>query len=231
MCNKPSRMYDRYYQEFCNEVHRIFSCYLFLRMLNNRIDDDKKLLSALNRTPMSWIVTRYSLNVTLFIILGRIFDVNNDAFSIDDLLKCCIDEIDSFSLKSLRERKMKDQNGIEPDWLADYIATSYQPDVQDFQRLRSEVAKRRKIFESVYRPIRHKLIAHTDKEYMDKTDDLWAETNIDELEEIIWFLHDLKETLYGVYQNGKQPLLAGREPSLDYYESDFGRLLDYIKGT
>lgn len=48
-------MYDRYYQEFCNEVHKIFSCYLFWRMLNNRIAEDKKLLSALNRTPLSWM--------------------------------------------------------------------------------------------------------------------------------------------------------------------------------
>jgi len=101
-------MYDRYYQEFSNEVHKVFSCYLFWKMLNNRIVEDKKLLSALNRTPLSWIVTRYSLNVSLFITLGRIFDIDNDAFSVDDLLKCCIAEIGSFSLASLWERKMKD---------------------------------------------------------------------------------------------------------------------------
>ena len=230
MCKKES-MYDRYYQEFCNEVHIVFSCYLYWRMLNNRIAEDKTLLSALNRSPLSWIVTRHSLNVTLFITLGRIFDVNHDSFSVDDLLKCCIEEIESFSKESLQDRKMEGRNGVEPEWLADYINKSYEPNAEDFQRLRSEVAKRRKLFEAVYRPIRHKLIAHNDKEYMDKADELWAETNIDELEGIIWFLNDLKETLFDSYQNGRKPVLTNREPSLDFYEKDFGRLLDSIKNT
>ena len=129
-------MYDRYYQEFCNEVHRLFSCYLFWKMLNNRVAEDKKLHFALNRTPMSWIVTSYSLNVTLFIILGRVFDVDNNAFSVNDLLKCCVSEIDSFSLDRLRERKMKDQNGIEPEWLHEYIKNAYEPTaVQTNERL------------------------------------------------------------------------------------------------
>ncbi len=76
-------MYERYYREFCNEVHRIFSCYLFWRIINNRAAEDKRLLSALNKTPLSWIVIRHSLNVTLFITLGRVFDVDSDAFSVD----------------------------------------------------------------------------------------------------------------------------------------------------
>lgn len=224
-------MYDRYYKEFCDEVHRILSCYLFWRMLNNQVATDKILLSALNRTPLSWIVTRHSLNVTLFITLGRVFDVDKDAFSVDDLLKCCIDEIASFSLESLWGRKMEGQNGVEPEWLPNCIENAYEPTAKDFQRLRSEVTKRRRIFESVYRPIRHKLIAHNDKKYMDRADELWAETNIGELEDIIWFLNDLKETLFATYQNGRQPVLIGREPDLRFYESDFGRLLDNIKST
>jgi len=222
-------MYDRYYQEFCNEVGRMLSCYLFWRMLHNRIAEDKKLLSALNRTPLSWMITRYSLNITLFIVLGRIFDMNHNAFSVDDLLKCCIDEIDLFSLDSLRERKVKGQTGIEPKWLSEYIEKAYEPNVEDFQRLRGEITKRRKIFESVYRPIRHKLIAHNDKKYLDKADELWEATNINELEEIIWFLYDLKETLFGTYQNGRKLILEGRKPDLDYYERDYGKLLDDIK--
>jgi|GEM_PF-4606071 len=66
---------------------------------------------------------------------------------------------------------------------------------------------------------------------MDKSDELWAKTNIGELERIIWFLHDLKETLYDAYENGHKPVLTGREPRLDFYESDFGMLLDNVKGA
>ncbi|MBW2177688.1 MAG: hypothetical protein JRH03_12200, partial [Deltaproteobacteria bacterium] len=62
-----------------------------------------------------------------------------------------------------------------------------------------------------------------------KADELWAETNIKELEEIIWFLYDLQETLFDTYHNGRKPELQGRDPDLKFYESDFGTLLDTIK--
>jgi hypothetical protein len=222
-------MFEKYYQEYCNEVHMILASYLFWRMIQNRAASEEDLLYALNRTPLSWIFTRHSLQVTLFITLGRVFDIDNDAFSVDDLLKCCIEEIDIFSLENLRSRKIADQKGKEPDWLDEYINKSYQPVEDDFQRLRGEVTKRRKLFESAYRPIRHKLIAHKDKDYLDNKDELWAKTNIKELEEIIWFLYDLQETLFDTYHNGRKPELKDREPNLKSYESDFSSLLDSVK--
>jgi hypothetical protein len=181
-------MYERYYKVYCNEIHEILATYLFWRMIQSRTASEDELLDALNETPLSWIFIRHSLQMTLFITLGRIFDTDNDAFSVDDLLKCCIEEIGVFSLENLRARKMVDQNGNEPEWLAEFVENAYEPVKEDFNRLRSEVAKRRRVFEAVYRPIRHKLIAHNDKECMDKAGELWGETNIQELEEIIWFL-------------------------------------------
>lgn len=204
---------------------------IYLRMIINRAASDDKLLSALNETPLSWIFTRHSLQVTLFITLGRIFDTNDDAFSIDDLLKCCIEEIDIFSIENLHTRKMSGQNGNEPEWLPMYIENAYEPVEEDFKQLRSEVAKRRRVFEAIYRPIRHKLMAHKDKEYIDKADELWNKTNIQELEEIVWFLNDLQETLFDAFQNGKKPILEGREPNLEFYERDFGKLLDNVKNS
>ena len=224
-------MYERYYQEYRNEVHKILASYLFWRMIQNRAASEKVLLNALNRTPLSWIFIRHSLQVTLFITLSRVFDVDSDAFSIDDLLKSCIDQIDIFSRENLRARKIADLNGNEPDWLAEYLANAHVPVEDDFKRLRGEVSKRRKIFEAAYRPIRHKLIAHNDKDYMDKADELWAETNIKELEEIIWFLYDLQETLFDTYYNGRKPELQGREPNFNFYERDFEMLLDNVKGA
>lgn len=224
-------MYKKYYQEYCNEVHKILASFLFWRMLRNRTASEDELLNALNKTPTSWIFIQHSLQVTFFITLGRVFDIDNDAFSIDDLLKCCIEEIDIFKADNLRSRKLVGNNGKEPEWLSEYIAKAYIPTLEDFQRLRSEVAKHRKVFEAVYLPIRHKLIAHKDKEYMGKADELWAETNIQQLEEIIWFLNDLKETLFETYNNGLKPELIGRKPDINFYEEDFGELLDMVKNS
>jgi hypothetical protein len=176
-------------------------------------------------------MTRHALQVTLFMTLGRIFDIDNEGFSVDDLLKTCIDEIDLFSKHKLRQRKIDGQNGKEPNWLNDYIQEAYEPTGDDFKRLRGEVAKRRKIFEAAYKPIRHKLFAHNDKAYMGKHDELWGATNIGELEAILWFLNDLKQTLFDVYENGKKPELQGNEPDVQFYERDFGALLDQIRNA
>jgi len=198
-------MYDKYYQEYCNEVHLTLGTYLFWKMIQNRAASEPELLSGLNESPTSWILIRHSLQVTMFLTLGRIFDTDGDAFSADDLLKCCINEIDIFSKGKLRERKLKGKNGNIPDWIDEYIGNSYLPVEDDFQRLRGELTKRRKVFQKVYRPIRHKIFAHKDKKFIGKTDELWSETNIGELEEIVWFLNDLKRTLFETYENGRKP--------------------------
>ncbi|MCG3111689.1 MAG: hypothetical protein MCM46_07665 [Candidatus Manganitrophus sp. SB1] len=224
-------MYEKYYQEYCNEVHKTLGSYLFWKMIHNRAASEPELLSALNNTPTSWIIIQHALQVTLFMTLGRIFDGDDDAFSVDDLLTCCIEEIDTFSKESLSNRKIKDQSGNKPAWLEGYIADAYVPTPTDFQKLRGELTKHRKVFKQIYQPIRHKLFAHKDKEFIGKADQLWAETNIDQLEGIIWFLHDLKQTLFDTYVNGRAPLLQNSKPDVDFYESDYASLLDMVKGT
>jgi len=224
-------MYERYYQVFCNELHTILGSYTFWRMIQNRLATEPELLHALNATPLSWTITRYALQVTLFITLGRVFDPDTAAFSADVLLKTCIREIEIFNKDNLRKRKLDAANTSEPDWLDDYIRNAYEPTESDFQCLRGELTKQRKVFDSVYRPVRHKLIAHRDKEYLGKGDDLWKATNVGELEAILWFLHDLKETLSDAYLNGRQPILQGRKPDVGLYERNHKRLLDNIKNT
>lgn len=222
-------MYEQYYKKYSNEVYDILANYLFWRMIQNRASSEDDLLQALNKTPLSWVFIRHALQTTLFIVLSRVFDGGNDAFSVDDLLKSCIEEIDIFSLHNLRKRKVASNKGKELDWLQEYIENAYEPTMEDFNRLRGEVSKRRNIFNKVYRPIRHKLIAHSDKKFINKADELWAETNIQELEGIIWFLDDLRLTLFETYQNGRKPILMGRKPDLHFYEKDYSKLLNFVK--
>ena len=226
-----SSMYEEYYQEYCNEVHKTLGAYLFWKMIQNRAVSEPELLSAINNTPLSWIMIRHALQVTLFITLGRIFDADGNSFSADVLLKCCVEEIDIFSKDNLRNRKIKQQKGKTPDWLEEYISGAYAPTRTDFHKLRGELSKHRKVFEEIYRPIRHKIFAHTDKEFMGKVDQLWAATNIGQLENIIWFLNDLKLTLFETYENGRPPLLQNKTPDIDFYQRDYASLLDIVKKT
>lgn len=221
--------YERYYQEYSDEVHKVLGSYFLWRMIHNRSFEEPDLLDAMNDTPLSWILIRHSLQVTLFMTLGRIFDIDGDAFSIDDLLKCCIEEKEVFSKDNLRARKMEECNGKEPDWLEEYIEDSDEITELSFRMLRGEVSKFRRIFEHTYQPIRHKLFAHADKLQMGKRDELWQKTNIGELESILWFLNDVKDALFNAYFNGVEPSLKGVEPDIGFYERDFSLLLDNVR--
>jgi hypothetical protein len=224
-------MFEEYFEEFRNEVHRILGAYFFWRMIHNRIEGEPDFLRAVNEAPLSWMVIRHSLQVTLFITLGRVFDLDVRSFSADDLLRSCITDLALFDKDHLRGRKICQNGGGEPEWLDEYIKKAHQPTEREFKRLRGALTLRRKVFDRMYRPIRHQLIAHADKEMIGRGDELWKNTNIEALENIIWFLHDLKETLQDVYDNGKPPNLRNLTPNVAFYEDDCTRLLDMVRDS
>lgn len=231
MNKKEQLKYGVYYQEFSNEVHKALGCYLMWETFRRRLSEDNELLIALNRTPLSWILTRHALQVTLFMTLGRIFDINSDALSVDDLLKACIDEVAIFSKDSLRERRIRESGGKIPEYLDKYIQESDVIEAKHFHALRAQVKARRRIFEKNYRPIRHKLFAHSDKSVLGNADELWKNTSVKEIEGLIWFLNDMKEAIFNAYNNGRTPILTGRQPDCAFYERDFNGLLDRVKGA
>ena len=222
-------MYQRYFSEFRTEVHTLLLCFLFWRMIRDRASTDEILLKAFNQTPLSWGIVRHSLSVNMFLTLGRIFDIDSDAFSVDELLKCCIEEISIFSRAEMRHRLSAVSKAGKTESLNKFLDRIYEPSKTDFQRLRGEVSKHRKTFDSIYRPIRHKVLAHKEKCILGREDELWSRTSIDQVKEIIWFLYDLEDSLFQCYHNGKKPELTGKEPDTEYYEKDFSSLLDLVK--
>ncbi|MBT6052884.1 MAG: hypothetical protein HOG49_39285 [Candidatus Scalindua sp.] len=224
-------MYEIYHKKFSNEVYSATGNYLFWLNLQNQPAGDKKLLDSLNVTPTSWIFIRHSLMVSLIMTLGRIFDTNGESFSIDDLLKSCIENIHSFNKSSLRERKIKDTGGKEADWLEEFIDNAYEPNELDFQKLKPQVKKHRETFNGIYKPIRHNIFAHTTKEHFGKTSEIWESTSKSNIEEILDFLTDLNLTLRETYHNGRKPVLSGAKMEKGFFEKDISLLLQRVKNA
>ncbi len=224
-------MFEEYQKQFSNEVYTAVGSYLFWRKLESGPATDAPLLSALNESPTSWIFMRHSLMINLIMTFGRIFDIDGDAASIDDLLKICIEEIDVFSKENLRSRKIKLFSGTEPEWLDQYIQESYEPIQADFHKLKPHVKAFRQVFDKIYKPIRHKIFAHSDKKYLGKTDELWEATSRSDIEEILDFLTDINSTIRDTYVDGSKPILAGRKIDKEFFESDMDKLFDRIKNT
>jgi hypothetical protein len=216
-------MYETYFKEYEDELNITIGRFLFWQVLNSRKIISVKMLNKMNETPMAWNFIRYSLFVNYILGLGRIFDTDGDSFSIDDLLKTCIEEIDIFTKEELRKRKAG--SGLDSKHVDECISKAFEPTAKDFHVLRGEVSKRRKVFQDVYRPIRHKIIAHKDLEHLGNSDDLFSNTNVSEISDILEFLNSLQMALFGLYHNGRQPVLGAHKINREYYTNDFKKLL------
>ncbi len=222
-------MYIEYHHHFSNEVYQATACYVIWKNLQNQPANDSALLSSLNENALSWVFIRHSMMVSLIMTLGRIFDTDGESVSIDDLIKSCISDIHLFSKSSLRERKMRESNAS--NWIDSYMESVYEPSENDFQRLKPEIKKCRDIFNSYYKPLRHKIFAHSDKLFFQQTDELWSATKNANIEELLNFLEDIKITLQEAYLNGRKPELINRKIDEEWFANDIQSLLERVKNA
>jgi hypothetical protein len=222
-------MYVEYHDHFSNEVYQATACYVIWKNLQNQPAEDDALLMSLNENALSWVFIRHSMMVSLIMALGRIFDTDGDSVSVDDLIKSCIVDIDQFSKSKLRERKLQNHNAHE--WIDSYMESVYEPIETDFLRLKPEVKKYREIFNSYYKPLRHKIFAHSDKASLSQRDDLWRATKGANMEDMLNFLEDVKITLQEAYLNGRKPELTGRKIDEEWFSNDIQSLLKRVKNA
>jgi hypothetical protein len=168
----------------------------------------------LNREALFWNTNLGALQTSTFIALGRIFDQEaKSKHNIDHLLKFARDNPDIVSKDALAARK-QGQSATRPEWLDDYLTTSYVPTPADFRRLRKLVGKNRRIYEARYRDIRRKWFAHKEMADPAEIGALFAKTNTQELQRLVTFLGFLYEALWQLFFNGSRPILRQRRYSV-----------------
>lgn len=164
------------------------------------------VLKKLNDTPTFWITARYSLLLAAFVALGRIFDQDHKSVhNIDKLLRAVSDEIALFNPASLEARRIAE--GMDPTFAREYASDKYTLTSADIRSMRKAVGQWRRIYEARYRDIRHLVMAHRGVP-RSQVDALFAETKIDEMKEMLGFLHALYEGLWGLHVNGRKPDLT-----------------------
>ena len=168
---------------------------------------DKAVFRLLNQAPLFWNTNLRALQTSTLLALGRVFDPDPNNHSVTRLLSVAHGNLGIFSKDSLAARKRK-SNTNAGEWLPEYIETAYEPSHEDFRRMKRYVAKRRKTYEANYRPLRHKVFAHRGVATSFEVDELFAKTNIKELQQLLVFLCRLYEVLWQLYYNGCKPTLG-----------------------
>ena len=178
------------------------------KTINNLAASDQEVFRALNRHALSWRIITHSLQVTFFAALGRIFDRDARSVTVRGLLAVCKNEITQFSKLALEARRLKEANGVRPEWLNDYLQGVYEPDITDFDALAQIASQHEGTCTSKYLPIRHKVIAHNDLATIGFKDAFFSKTNIAEVEEILKFLHQVERVVTELYVNGRKTSLT-----------------------
>ena len=215
---------------FRDEVSTATWAFYVWKHVNVIGSSDYTVRQALNLNAATWNVITHSLQTTFFITIGRIFDINGDAFSVHALLRFCIDNIEQFDARHIRDRKVADQNGFEPNWLDGYIEKAYEAKEEDFQRLKGEVAKHQKRYEEIYRPIRNKVMAHKEIASLSNVTEIFGRTNIAEIQGFLSLFGQIESVVFDLMYNGKLREIGDYELNEEQVmEKDTVSLLDRIK--
>jgi hypothetical protein len=172
---------------------------------NSIISENKKTYREINKTPLFWNTTMGSLQTSFFIVLGRIFD-QNSMHNVDRLIKIAQENSNIFSKEALAKRKKKDSPNAD-EWIDDYLKDVYEPTSKDFRELRKKVKEFRKIYETNYKDIRHKIYAHKEISDVEEVQKLFSKTNIRELQRVFVFVNALYEAMWQLLYNGRKPVL------------------------
>jgi len=221
---------EKLYQIFHSELTTACWAFYAWKTIHNITAKDNKIYHALNKNSLSWNIILHSLQCTFFITIGRLFDIDEKTFSVHAFLRACITNIDQFSKNVLRERKIKGSETDEFPWLDKYIEKSYQPSKEDFLRLKGEISKRQKQYDSIYKPIRHKIFAHKELKEIKCVDELFKKAKIGEMQDLLCFLYQIENIIFQLLYNGR--LMNIGDFTFNEEESvmkDIAGLLDKIK--
>ncbi|MDO8445919.1 MAG: hypothetical protein Q7T53_07460 [Deltaproteobacteria bacterium] len=190
---------------YCTEVEAAIKFFYSFLAVNASLADNKRALDLVNEAPLFWRTIIGALKTSFFITLGRVFDQQSN-HNVDRLLKVAHESLEIFSTEALERRKRAGSTNAD-EWIDDYMRTAYVPTPDDFRRLRGYVRKYRKVYETGYRDIRHKIYAHKQLSKAEDVQALYAKTNIREMQKMLIFLNRLYTSLWELFHNGRKPVL------------------------
>jgi len=175
--------------------------YFLWKGIYSIVSKDREILSALKKNTLSWNTILHSLQCTLFVSLGRLFE-GDEAISTDKFLRTCIDNIDEFSKNSLRNRKIT-QYGGKQEWLDLYMHNIYEPRIKDFDNLIDKFAKRKTLYIKTYRPFCHKVMNHLNVATIDNFSSLYGKVRIGEIQDFLLVMYQIDRVVFHLLFNGK----------------------------
>lgn len=218
--------------EYRKEVNIMASSYYAWKNINKAAASSQDFVNALNANSWIWNISLHSLQVTFFLALGRIFDNDARSFTARMYVEKCRSNINEFTKAELEKRRLAENGGERPDYMADLLARAHEATAGDFDTLLTKVDAYHGIYEDKYKKIRHKFMAHKDYASINLQDSFFANTSLDDSEKIINFLDGVREFIFQLHQNGRLIVVEDHQMDLEkHFTKDAYNLLARLAST
>jgi hypothetical protein len=200
MAIDPEAEFKQELEVFGNEVEEAIQSFYAEQAIHNVAREDQNVHRALNSNAAFWNLASRALQANAIIVLGRIFDRDLRAHTINRVLRLATQNPDIFSKTALEKRKLPHAG----KHTAEFMRTAYIPKERDFRRLQKYVDKQRAIYNGHYLDLRNKFFAH--RERVDLTA-AFANADIRRLGRLLVFLDQLQVALWQLFMNARKPAL------------------------
>ncbi len=196
-----------------SEVEKATEAFYRWKAVDSFAAGSEGALAAMNQQPQFWITVSDALQTTYIIGLGRIFDSDQRAHSIDRFLADTAQHPEFFSVEALRRRKVAASGGEEREWLPERLAEAWSPEADDLKRLRGAIKPLSRKWQDIYFPIRSRMFAHRERDVDSQR--LLERTKMADLEDILHGLKDVLSAALQMYANGRQPQFRGERDDVE----------------
>lgn len=161
-------------------------------------------VDKININPNFWKIFEVSVRTNLFIGIRRLYEVKNGTFNFQKFIEQCIENIEKFSKKSLRERKLQGSENAS-EWIDSYMKDTYEPTEKDLKALSKIVRQNSKKMRGIYTEAASKIYAHAiHLDYTSKAD-ISDKLKFEEIEKALLSIWHCYEQVWQLYENGKEP--------------------------
>ncbi len=152
-----------------------------------------------------WKLFSTSVQRSLFIGLGRLFDGVSGARSFPKFQGHCMQNMNAFSKSALAERRVLENGGVRPEYLDNYLSGCSEISKEDIGKLFSPISSINGRARDIYQRIRSKTIAHAISTEENEYSELFISANNDEIEKILLTLWGVYRNIWELYYNGNLP--------------------------
>jgi hypothetical protein len=190
---------------FGKEVEAANQFYYSSMAIHHTYSVDQSVKKALDGHGLVTMTVLAGLQTSMIVTLGRIFD-NESNYTIHKLLTFMREHPELFTTEALRARKVR-ANYPKPvdSWIDRHF--SHVPTLEDFNELGRLLRPHRRMYNDKLDDIRDKWFAHREVDSL-KANELFAKTDLGEVEDTLGFLLGFGSAIWQWYYNGTKPVVS-----------------------